>query len=254
MWSASRQSSLTFDICYICLWFNQLTEAIWQYLHIGSLFIGSILYADDIALLACSCYGLQHLINICNKYGMQWDIRFNSQKSQLACFGGNSPHDNIINLGDIYLSWSAQTKYLGCCFRGKQCVVDPSSFIGRFYGTFNNILNVMGKSQNEMSALYRIPTYSVILLCCIAVKLGIWVCVMRNVLKLRGTMLFGKYSMHTGMKVWNLCSIIAPVSLYPSCYPWRNCYFGRKCCVVVIWFSADCKDVTTPIHILALFM
>ena len=40
----------------------------------------------------------------CNKYGMQWDIRFNPQKSQLACFGGNSPRDNIITLGDIYLS------------------------------------------------------------------------------------------------------------------------------------------------------
>jgi len=52
-------------------------------LHTGSLFIGSILYADDIALLACSCYGLQQLINICNKYG----ITFNPQKSQLACFG-----------------------------------------------------------------------------------------------------------------------------------------------------------------------
>jgi len=40
----------------------------------------------------------------CNKYGMQWDIRVNPQKSQLACFGGNSPRDNIITLGDIYLS------------------------------------------------------------------------------------------------------------------------------------------------------
>jgi len=42
--------------------------------YIGSLFIGSILYAHDIALLACSCYGLQQLINICNKYGMQYWI------------------------------------------------------------------------------------------------------------------------------------------------------------------------------------
>ena len=90
---------------------------------------------------------------------MQWDIRFNPQKSQLACFGGNSPRDNIITLGDIYLSWSAQIKYLGCCFRGIQCAVDPSSFIGRFYGSFNNILNVMGNSRNEMSALYLIQTY-----------------------------------------------------------------------------------------------
>jgi len=37
--------------------------------------------------------------------------------------------------------------------------VDPSSFFGRFYGTFNNILNVLDNSQNEMSALYVIQTY-----------------------------------------------------------------------------------------------
>jgi len=120
-------------------------------LHIGYLLIGSTLMT------------LQ-LINICNKYGMQWDIRFNPQKSQLelACFGGNSPRDNIITLGDVYLCWSLQIKYLGCCFTGKECAVDPSSFIGRFYGTFNNILNVMGymgNSRNEMSAMYLIQTY-----------------------------------------------------------------------------------------------
>jgi len=53
-------------------------------LHIGSLLIGSILYADDIALLAYGCYGLQLLISISSTYGMRWDIRFNPQKSQLA--------------------------------------------------------------------------------------------------------------------------------------------------------------------------
>jgi len=54
-------------------------------------------------------------------------------------------------------------------------------------------------------------------------------------------------SMHIGMKVSNRCSIIALVSLYPSCYPWRNCYFGRKCCVVVIWFCADWRSVEMPV-------
>ena len=41
----------------------------------------------------------------------------------------------------------------------RQCAVDSSSFIARFYGTFNRILNVMGNSRNEMSALYLIQTY-----------------------------------------------------------------------------------------------
>ena len=33
-------------------------------LHIGQLFVGCAFYADDIALLSSSCYGLQRLINI----------------------------------------------------------------------------------------------------------------------------------------------------------------------------------------------
>jgi len=40
-----------------------------------------------------------------------------------------------------------------------KCAVDPSSFIGRFYGTFNNILNVMRYCRNEMSALQLVQTY-----------------------------------------------------------------------------------------------
>jgi len=31
-----------------------------------------------IVLLACSCLGLQKLINLCMAFGLQWDIRFNS--------------------------------------------------------------------------------------------------------------------------------------------------------------------------------
>jgi len=35
-------------------------------LHIGQLFVGCEVYADDIALLSASCYGLQRLINTCD--------------------------------------------------------------------------------------------------------------------------------------------------------------------------------------------
>ena len=48
-------------------------------------------YADDIALLSASCFGLQRLINICEKYGTEWDIQFNPTKSQLITFGGPNP-------------------------------------------------------------------------------------------------------------------------------------------------------------------
>jgi len=60
-------------------------------LNIGSTFTGALLNADDIALLACSCLGLQKLINICMAFGLQWDIRFNPVKSQIVSFGSKSP-------------------------------------------------------------------------------------------------------------------------------------------------------------------
>ena len=42
--------------------------------HIGQLCVGCAFYADDIALLSSSCYGLQRLINIREQYGTEWDI------------------------------------------------------------------------------------------------------------------------------------------------------------------------------------
>ena len=83
-------------------------------LYIGSIFMGAILYADDIALLACSCLSLQKLVDICLDYGLQCDIRFNPHKTQIACFGGKSPKYNTITIADQLLSWTDRIKYLGC--------------------------------------------------------------------------------------------------------------------------------------------
>ena len=43
---------------------------------VGAHYMGSMLYADDIALLAGSCYGLQKMLDICTQYGHKWDITF----------------------------------------------------------------------------------------------------------------------------------------------------------------------------------
>ena len=71
-------------------------------LHIGSLFVDCVLYADDIALLSRSCHGLQKLTDICHDYGLKWDIKFNPQKSQVAIFGGISP-SMAVRIGDVAL-------------------------------------------------------------------------------------------------------------------------------------------------------
>jgi len=59
--------------------------------YIGNLFVGCILYADNIVLLSSSCNGLQSIIDICGDYGKQFDIGFNPLKSQTACFVNNPP-------------------------------------------------------------------------------------------------------------------------------------------------------------------
>ena len=38
-------------------------------IHVGSMFIGCVVYADDIVLLSASCHGLQAMINTCRSYG-----------------------------------------------------------------------------------------------------------------------------------------------------------------------------------------
>lgn len=54
-------------------------------LYIDSTFLGALLYADDIALLACSGLSLQKIIKICTVYGLQWDIRLNLTCQKSDC-------------------------------------------------------------------------------------------------------------------------------------------------------------------------
>ena len=77
-------------------------------LHIGSYFIGCVVYADDIMLLSCNCQGIQRFVDICMDYGKKWDICFNSRKTQCITFGGdNSKTFNII-LNQNKLEWCSE--------------------------------------------------------------------------------------------------------------------------------------------------
>jgi len=58
-------------------------------IYIGLIFVGCILYADDILLVSGSCTGLQQMVNVCVQYGKLWDISFNPAKSHYITFGGS---------------------------------------------------------------------------------------------------------------------------------------------------------------------
>ena len=102
-------------------------------IYIGTLFYGCNFYADDIALLSCSCYGLQKLLDICSQYGFQWDIKFNPDKSYAGTLGGDHPTSVNVELSNKPLQWAVQLKYLGCVFRCRSCDIKLDNFVGKFY-------------------------------------------------------------------------------------------------------------------------
>jgi len=79
------------------------------------LFVGCLLYADDIVLLSLSCFGLGQLVNICEHFGNHWDIKFNPLKSQLMTFGGSKPI-MAISMNSLSIPWVNKVKYLGVHF------------------------------------------------------------------------------------------------------------------------------------------
>jgi len=50
-------------------------------------------------------------------------------------------------------------KYPGCYFRCGRIEVDSSSYVGKFYGVFNNNLNVSGSRTDEMLAVHLVKRY-----------------------------------------------------------------------------------------------
>jgi len=130
-------------------------------IYIGAVFVGCILYADDIVLLYASCTGLQHMVNVCAQYGRMWDISFNPAKSQYITFGEGCPPSSRISLNNTELNCTEKLKYLGCYYHQRSCRIDLNNGICRFYAKFNNVLSVIGYNRNELATLHLVKTYCV---------------------------------------------------------------------------------------------
>ena len=48
------------------------------------MFYGALGYADDVCLLAPSRTALSAMIHICESYGREYDVKFNTQKTHLV--------------------------------------------------------------------------------------------------------------------------------------------------------------------------
>ena len=128
-------------------------------IYVGTVFVGCILYADDIVLLSGSCYGLQKMTDLCINYGDRFGMRFNPSKSQTTVFGGRAPSCFVVNLNDTPVPYVDKVKYLGVFINSRTNCVDPSAALRKFFGCFNNIMSVLGYGRDEMLAVYLAKTY-----------------------------------------------------------------------------------------------
>jgi len=129
-------------------------------------YLGCIVYADDILLISASVVQLQRMLDLCCSCAENLDINFNHKKSNLIKFG-NEYKDNIDNLklNGCNVAWVSRLKYLGMHIEtGKVINIDVSVTIRKFYAAANAIA-YRTKWVNEMARLSLFETFTLPILC-----------------------------------------------------------------------------------------
>ena len=76
--------------------------------------INSLLYADDIVLMAENRYQLQEMLDVVAAYAKKWRFELNPKKSEVVVFGLKRAPRNIgWKLGENDIKQVTQYKYLG---------------------------------------------------------------------------------------------------------------------------------------------
>jgi hypothetical protein len=112
---------------------------------VGPTYYGVLVYADDILLLAPSFNALQHMVDICECFGANVGLNFNSKKTICISFHkyghcSNEAFCPKIFLNGQLLSWCKKVKHLGhmlsCCLSSES---DIACKKGSFISCVNNI-------------------------------------------------------------------------------------------------------------------
>ena len=124
----------------------------------GHRFSGALAYADDITLLSPSRSGMAILVKVCEKYAAEYDIIFNSKKSQLLHFRGR--HCCTINKGieinGQHVNISSSAIYLGHTISSVDRSEIVKSAINNFWRHFNMFMsNFSSLSASMRNALFN---------------------------------------------------------------------------------------------------
>jgi len=105
------------------------------------------------------------MLDVCAEFGHKWDICFNAKKSQILTLGGSNPVNCRLLLGNKPIEWTSKVKYLSIhILAGDVQKVDIANAKRKYYGCFNSILCICGKSRNEIASLHLVNSYCLPLL------------------------------------------------------------------------------------------
>ena len=126
--------------------------------YVGDIPSAVFIYADDIVLLTPNRFSMNKLLKICEKYGQEYGLKFNSSKSECMFFSKKSSivdHRNFI-LNNVSIKFVSKCKHLGHLLASGDCsfLVDP--IIYDMKAKTNGILN----SFNYVSADIRMKLFN----------------------------------------------------------------------------------------------
>jgi len=85
-------------------------------------FYGCLLYADDILLLAHSVNGTQQMLEICDEFALEFDMKFNIAKSvAIKICSRHNIQCSPLTLSGISLKYVSAIKYLGVYIVSAKC-------------------------------------------------------------------------------------------------------------------------------------
>jgi exonuclease III len=128
---------------------------------LADVYFGCLLYADDIMLLSHSLYSMQHMLQICEQFAWEFDVKFNSSKSVAIRIGPR--HDapcEPLTLAGIQLKFDRSIKYLGIqlvASKAYSCSVDHLKI--KFYRSFNCIYSRSTARNSELVTLELMKSY-----------------------------------------------------------------------------------------------
>ena len=81
--------------------------------HIGNTFVGTVAYADDVVILAPTVNALKSMLNICDDFGSDYQVLFNSNKYQLLHYSiSRKVIENIVHNNQV-IECKALATHLG---------------------------------------------------------------------------------------------------------------------------------------------